>query len=159
MSPGDVSRNFAVNPKVLNYTDSSGEKPLRSNCKQLIFLFTLHLSLLTCLCMRLSSPEWLNSRGGGGGGWVGWQLLLCQQKNQTTWKPGSRRNPSQHLIVLMRKTAECIKSTSTEWKWRHLPFFSYKVKLTLACLCTPWVKRSKGSKWHFLLCRWKLKAL
>lgn len=46
MSPGDVSRNFAVNPKVLNYTDSSGEKPLRSNCKQLIFLFTRHLSLL-----------------------------------------------------------------------------------------------------------------
>lgn len=66
MSPGDVSRNVAVNPEVLNYTDSSGEKRLRSNCKQLIFLFTPHLSLLTCLCMRLSSPEWLN-RGGLGG--------------------------------------------------------------------------------------------
>lgn len=159
MSPREGSINSAVNCKVLDSTDCSRKKKsLRLNCKQLFFMFTLPLSLLHACHLH----KWSDLTAGGGQ-WGGFgNFYYDNRANQTTCKHQQTNLLFKSLSAPECSQEEklvCMKATSGEWKWRQLPFFSYRVKLTLACLCAPWVKRSKGSKWHFLLCRWKLKAL
>lgn len=104
----------------------------------------------SCLCWNF--PHLRDETVGREGVWL---LLSRQQREQRYfWGHKTINLPmwvATPKIFLALKL--CLK------KREYSPFFSYKVKLTLACFCTPWVKRSNGSKWHFLLCLWKLKAL